>query len=330
MAEATNLMKKAAAALFPESGEEQASFLRALLAPGPRGNAIVWTVKPRHGEIETLPRKELPPWLPDFIEVVAPGVKVGLSEAYRTGDVYPLDFSSVLTGSALLAARDSLPNEARVLDLCAAPGGKSILASTWLQPGLILANEVEGRRLGPLRHNLSRCRIAAAHTQRLDPEEIARLAPGAFDLCLVDAPCSGQSLLAKGIENLGCFHPSTVKGNARRQARILASATTTVAPGGFLLYTTCTFSLRENEGAIEKLLDSHPDFAPVEVPHLASLRSALATFPAYRVYPHRSPGAGGFAALLRRDGEPGPGTRPPLSKPLLDYPVIGPASDDEV
>lgn len=330
MAEATNLMKKAAAALFPDSGEEQASFLHALLMPGPRGNAIVWTVPPRHGEIETLPREELPGWLPDFIEVVAPGVKIGLSEAYKTGEVYPLDFSSVLTGSAMLAARQLLPADAKILDLCAAPGGKSILASVLLHPGLILANEVEGRRLGPLRHNLSRCRIAAAHTQRLDPDEIARLAPEAFNLCLVDAPCSGQSLLAKGIENLGCFHPSTVKGNARRQARILASAAATVAPGGFLLYTTCTFSLRENEGAIEKLLESRPDFAPVEVPHLASLRSALAPFPSYRVYPHLSPGAGGFAVLLRRDGIPDPETRRPLPSPLLDYPVNAPSSDDEV
>lgn len=330
MAEATNLMKKAAATLFPDSGEEQASFLHALLAPGPRGNAIVWMVPPRPGEIETLPREALPDWLPPFIEVVTSGVKIGLSEAYKQGEVYPLDFSSVLTGSAMLSARDSLPREARILDLCAAPGGKSILASALLRPGLILANEVEGRRLGPLRHNLSRCRIAAAHTQRLDPEEIARLAPGAFDLCLVDAPCSGQSLLAKGIENLGCFHPSTVKGNARRQARILASAADTVAPGGFLLYTTCTFSLRENEGAIEKLLESRPDFVPVEVPHLASLRSALAPFPAYRVYPHRSPGAGGFAVLLRRGGKTDPALREPLSPPLLDYPVNAPSSDDEV
>jgi hypothetical protein len=167
------LMKKAAATLFPDSGEEQASFLHALLAPGPRGNASVWMVPPRPGEIETLPREAFPEWLPPFIEVVTPGVKIGLSEAYKQGEVYPLDFSSVLTGSAMLSARDSLPREARILDLCAAPGGKSILASALLRPGLILANEVEGRRLGPLRHNLSRCRIAAAHTQRLDTEEIA-------------------------------------------------------------------------------------------------------------------------------------------------------------
>lgn len=332
MAEATNLMRKAAATLFPDMTSQE-SFLRALLLPVPRGSAVVWTVPPRPGELETLPRTDLPDWLPLSIEVLAPGVKVGLSDAYGSGEIYPLDFSSVLTGSAMLAAGDSLPDDLRVLDLCAAPGGKSILASALLRPSLILANEVEGRRLGPLRHNLSRCRITAAYTQRLDPSDIARLAPGAFDLVLVDAPCSGQSLLAKGIDNPGCFHPSTVKGNARRQARILAAAAETVAPGGFLLYTTCTFSLRENEGAIEKLLEVAPAFSPVEVPHLASLRSALAPFPAYRVYPQLSHGAGGFAALLRREGRSESVPRPPLPPPLLDYPVHHPAkgvsSDDE-
>lgn len=331
MAEATNLMKKAAAALFPDTPSQE-SFLRALLIPVPRGSAVVWTVPPRPGEFETVPRTTLPDWLPPFIEVLAPGVKIGASEAYAKGEVYPLDFSSVLTGSAMLAARNFLPEDFRVLDLCAAPGGKSILASAFLHPGMILANEVEGRRLGPLRHNLSRCRIPA-HTQRLAPSEIARVAPGAFDLVLVDAPCSGQSLLAKGIDNPGCFHPSTVKGNARRQARILDAAAATIAPGGFLLYTTCTFSMRENEVAIEKLLEAVPTFSPVEVRHLASLRSALASFPAYRVYPHLSHGAGGFAALLRREGRLESAPRPPLSPHLLDYPVNPPAngisSEDE-
>ena len=321
--------RRAAAALFPEPPSQE-SFLRTLLTPIPRGSAVVWTAPPRPGELETVPRAQLPEWLPSFIEVLAPGVKIGLTEAYAKGDLYPLDFSSVLTGSAMLATRGSLPADLRVLDLCAAPGGKSILASALLHPCLILANEVEGRRLGPLRHNLSRCRIPAAFTQRLDPGELARLASSAFDLVLVDAPCSGQSLLAKGIDNPGCFHPSTVKGNARRQARILSAALEMVAPGGFLLYTTCTFSPRENEGAIEKLLEGAVGFTPVEVPHLASLRSALAPFPAYRVYPHLSPGAGGFAALLRRDGTREAGALPPLPPPLLDYPVKDPSSGDDL
>lgn len=323
MMEATNLMRKAAETLFPEAAEAQDAFLRALLEPTPRGGAILWTVPRREGEFDTVPRETLPSWFPDSVEVACPGVKIGLGAAYAAGEVYPLDFSSVAMGSAMLAARDALPPDPRVLDLCAAPGGKTILASVLLRPGLILANEVEAKRLGPLRHNLSRCRVANARTQRLDPAEIARLAPAAFDLCLVDAPCSGQSLLAKGIANPGCFHPSTVKGNARRQFRILSAAAETVAPGGFLLYTTCTFSPRENEGVVEKLLDGVPDFAPVEVPHLAELRSSLAEFPAYRDYPHRSAGVGGFAALLRRAGEGGREERDPLAAPLLDWPVKG-------
>lgn len=321
MTEATNLMKKAAGALFPDSEAEQESFLRALLAPTPRGGAIVWTGPRREGGPDTVERGTLPSWLPDAIEVLRPGVKAGRSPAYAAGEVYPLDLSSVITGSAMLLAGAALPASPRVLDLCAAPGGKTILASVLLRPGLILANEVEGKRLGMLRRNLSRCRIARARTQRLDPAEIARLAPGAFDLCLVDAPCSGQSLLAKGLENPGCFHPSTVKGNARRQSRILAAAAETVRPGGFLLYTTCTFAARENEGVVAKLLESRPGFAAVEAPHLAELRSPLAEWPCYRVYPHRSAGAGGFAALLRRAGEALDPIDAPLSPPLLDYPV---------
>jgi 16S rRNA C967 or C1407 C5-methylase (RsmB/RsmF family) len=320
MSGATNLMKKAAEALFPEDAGEQAAFLASLLRPEPRGSAILWTVPRRAGEIEAEPRGSLPPWLPEAVELARPGVKAGLSPAYAAGEVYPLDFASVATGSAMLAAAPSLPPQPRVLDLCAAPGGKSILASVLLRPALLLANEVEPRRLGPLRHNLARCRVARAFTQRLDPAELAAAAPAAFDLCLVDAPCSGQSLLAKGIANPGCFHPSVVKGNARRQSRILAAAAETVGPGGFLLYTTCTFSRRENEGAVERLLAGRPDFAAVEVPHLAELRSPFAPFPSYRVYPHRGLGVGGFAALLRREGEAA-GEREPLPPSLLGYPI---------
>lgn len=321
MTGATNLMRKAALALFPEDEGERTAFLSALLEPAPRGGAILWTVPRRGGEFEAEPRESLPLWLPDAVELARPGVKAGLAPAYAAGEVYPLDFSSVLTGSAMLAAAPSLPPEPRVLDLCAAPGGKSILASVLLRPGLLLANEVEPKRLGPLRHNLARCRVPRAFTQRLDPAELAGLAPAAFDLCLVDAPCSGQSLLAKGVANPGCFHPATVKGNARRQSRILADAAETVAPGGFLLYTTCTFSLRENEGVVEKLLAARPDFVAVEVPHLAEFRSHRGGPPSYRVYPHRSPGAGGFAALMRRSGPPRAEAPDPLPGCLLGYPA---------
>ena len=326
--EPSNLMRKSASALFADSATEQTDFLSALLDPLPRGNAVVWTVPRRSGELETVDRTSLPAWLPDEVELLRPGVKIGHAAAYLAGEVYSLDYSSVLTGSAMLAARGGLAESPRVLDLCAAPGGKSLLASVLLNPGLLLANEVEAKRLGILRHNLTRCRVANAWTQRLAPEELAVLAPLAFDLCLIDAPCSGQSLLAKGIENPGCFHPSAVKGNARRQLWILEAGARTVAPGGYVLYTTCTFAPRENEGVIGKFLAKESDFAAVEVPHLAEWRSPFSDFPGYRFYPHRIAGAGGFAALLRRRGDLTTKEPTDLSPPLLDYPVVPPARDE--
>jgi 16S rRNA C967 or C1407 C5-methylase (RsmB/RsmF family) len=326
--EPSNLMRKSASALFEDSAAEQADFLSALLEPQPRGNAVIWTVPRRPGELETTDRGSLPAWIPDEVELLQPGVKIGLAPAYRAGDVYSLDYSSVLTGSAMLTARRGLPESPRVLDLCAAPGGKSILASVLLGPGLLLSNEVEAKRLGILRHNLSRCRVGNAWTQRLAPEELANLAPGAFDLALIDAPCSGQSLLAKGIENPGCFHPSAVKGNARRQLWILEAGARTVAPGGYMLYTTCTFAPRENEGVIGKFLAKETDFEAVEVPHLAEWRSPFCDFPGYRFYPHRIAGAGGFSALLRRSGALAATERNDLPPSVLNYPVV-PSSRDE-
>ena len=327
------MMRKTATALYPDSLESQESFIDALLSPRPQGNAVIWTVPRRAGELDAIARESLPDWLPDSVELIQPGVKIGRSAAYLAGDIYSLDFSSVVTGSAMLAARNDLPEAPQILDLCAAPGGKSILASVLLKPGLLLSNEVEAKRLGILCHHLSRCRVANAFTQRLQPETLARLAPANFDLCLIDAPCSGQSLLAKGIENPGCFHPSTVKGNARRQLWILEAGARTVVGGGYLLYTTCTFSLRENEGVLEKFLLNAPEFEAVPVPHLHEFLSPFSAQPCYRVYPHLSPGAGGFAALLKRRGSEASVDNPPLPSPLLEYPVarhtVPPSRDEE-
>lgn len=319
-------MQKAAIALFPDSEAEQSEFLDALLSPAPGGNAVIWTSSQRTEDLKTLPREGLPSWLPDEIDLLHAEVKAGKTRAYRDGLLYSLDFSSVLTGSALLALKGKIGPSPKVLDACAAPGGKSILCSVLLRPGLILSNEVEGKRLGMLRHNLTRCRIPHAYTHRMPVHELAAEARHAFDLCLVDAPCSGQSLLAKGREVQGCFHPSIIKGNARRQRRILASCSETVRPGGFLFYSTCTFSRRENEGTIEKFLAGQPDFTPVGVPHLEEMQSSLSQFPSYRIYPHRSNGAGGFVCLLKRSEKEF--EAPAIPGDLLAYPVPPPNSID--
>lgn len=315
-------MRKASAALFPESSEEQSDFLASLTQPQPRGTAIFWIREKRVGAFPTFPRDEQSPWLPEEVEVLVPGTKVGHSSPFLDGEIYSLDLSSVATGSAMREACAWLREQPRVLDLCAAPGGKSIMASRWLNPGLLLANEVEARRLGILRQNLQRCRIPHAYLAKVTPDALSVAAPEAFDFVLVDAPCSGQSLLAKGQENLGCFHPSIIKGNAKRQLGILLAAGDLVCEGGGLLYTTCTFSEKENEGVMEKFLAKRPDFSAVPTPHLEPFRSPFMEHPSYRMYPHRFPGAGGFACLLRRHGERHP-PLPELPAALLAYPVAG-------
>ena len=317
---ASRLLTTLAERLFPDAPSRTA-FLDSIDHPtGDHKPAIIWTEEPdavwRQEHAAPFP-DVLRPWVPpQWIDVLRDGARIGQDPLYENGALYPLDLSSIWAASPLLSLAPSLGRQ--VLDLCAAPGGKSIFASRALQPNLLMANEVIGKRLGILRHNLKRCRIPRAWTQRLDPAEWGSRASGAFDVVLVDAPCSGQSLLLKGIDNPGCFHPSVVQHNARRQRRILSEAARALAPGGHMLYTTCTFAPDENEKVITWLLKRTPALAPLEVPQLSRWKSRLAGFPCYRLFPQDGLGAGGFACLLHQVSS---GTRGDLAADLLGYPV---------
>jgi 16S rRNA C967 or C1407 C5-methylase (RsmB/RsmF family) len=168
---------------------------------------------------------------------------------------------------------------------------------------MLIANEVIGKRTPQLIANLSRCRIHPAAVSSADTSVLARVCRNAAGAVIVDAPCSGQSLIAKGHENPGCFHPATINLNANRQRRILANAAATVAPGGCLASITCTYSEKENEGNLRWFLHRFPEFAAVSVPVLEPHRSTLSEDPCYRLWPHHSPGAGAFAALLKRTAD---------------------------
>jgi 16S rRNA C967 or C1407 C5-methylase (RsmB/RsmF family) len=150
---------------------------------------------------------------------------------------------------------------------------------------------------------------------RMDSEVLAREIPQTADLVLVDAPCTGQSLLAKGGKAPGCFHPVTINSNANRQKRILANSTQVVAPQGYLLYMTCTYSLEENEQVIEWLLHRFPQFQPVSVAHLGKYRSHLTDIPCYRLFPQSGLGAGAFTALLQNTEM---GSAQPLPQTFLE------------
>ncbi|ARU40908.1 hypothetical protein CCB80_07025 [Armatimonadetes bacterium Uphvl-Ar1] len=184
-----------------------------------------------------------------------------------------------------------------VVDVCAAPGGKAMLAQGILGLERLVCNEVIGKRLGMLRSNLDRCRVSA-EIRNLDPGKLADEFEGMADVVIVDAPCSGQSVLVKGGDNPGCFHPKTVEKNAMRQRRILAESARMVRSGGWLMYSTCTYSVAENEGLVEWFLGRKEEFSAVDVAGYEGMRSRFGV--GYREWPHSGLGVGGFTCLLRR------------------------------
>ncbi|MBB6051204.1 RsmB/NOP family class I SAM-dependent RNA methyltransferase [Armatimonas rosea] len=284
--------RKLAAKLAPDP----AAFLAALEAGKSARPAVLWLGESVESPFESLPP---PPWQPAFVEAMADGERPGRNPLHDQGAYYCLDLSSVFEASALCG----LPSGGTVVDVCAAPGGKTIFAHRALAPERLIANEVIGKRLGPLTGNLRRCQVPA-ETRCADPSVLATELAGQARVVLVDAPCSGQSLLARGQDNPGAFHPVNVNSCANRQKRILAESVGLLAPGGFLLYSTCTYATEENEEVVAWLLSRFPELMAQELPSHAAHRSPHASFPSYRLWPDegRGFGAGGFVALLQLSG----------------------------
>ncbi|MBR6795629.1 MAG: RNA methyltransferase [Clostridia bacterium] len=198
----------------------------------------------------------------------------------------------------------------RVLDLCAAPGGKTTqLAALVGETGTVYANEIVASRCRILCSNIERLGLRRTVVTNMPPERLCPLYDRFFDLVLVDAPCSGEGMLRKSEEAQIEWSEENVSMCAARQDSILDEAAGTVRGGGYLLYSTCTFSEEENEGAVLRFLARHRDFYLCDLaPEIAAVTSrgrvlngceALAK--CARFYPHLAHGEGQFAALLCRD-----------------------------
>ena len=175
-----------------------------------------------------------------------------------------------------------------VLDLCAAPGGKTTqLAAQMQNTGLLVANEPVRNRAEILAGNIERLGVTNALVTCMRPDALAEALSACFDVVLVDAPCSGEGMFRKDETAVREWSPEHVLACAARQEQILESASLLLKPGGRLVYSTCTFSREENEGAIERFLSAHADYL------LAESR---------RMYPHSSVGEGQFMAVLVRAG----------------------------
>ena len=290
--ELSNNVRKLAARLF----EQPAPFLEALKSPVLDTRAIAWTkARPSPMPFDVHPPEN---WQPSFVDRLRGEAQAGRHELHEMGAYYCLDSSSVFA-SCVLTAVPTHPD--LLVDVCASPGGKSIMGWLMLSPKRMICNETIGKRLGALKSNLTRCGVQVAEVTCLDPSRLAEQMPSEAEVVIVDAPCSGQSLVAKGKEAPGAFHPATINMNANRQRRILANAAQLVKPGGHLAYITCTYSEKENESNVEWFLKKFPHFKAVSVPLLDAFQSHLSRTPCYRLWPQQNVGAGSFTALLVRD-----------------------------
>lgn len=246
------------------------------------------------------PRNQLPfavepvPWHTRGRWVTDPQVRPGAYLNHAAGDYYIQDAASMLA----LTLCQIQPGD-QVCDLCAAPGGKaSGLLEQLAGTGFVVANEVIRSRVELLQMALCRSGWGNHMTTNHEVEFLANCFQQQFDCVLVDAPCSGQSMLAKDKQSLAAFSQSQIQHSAARQGRILQAASRLVRPGGRLVYSTCTFSIQENENQIEDFLraNSHWQIAPLA--ELTKWSSPLLPG-SYRLWPHRDRCDGAFAAALQ-------------------------------
>ncbi|WP_445626721.1 RsmB/NOP family class I SAM-dependent RNA methyltransferase [Nostoc sp. DSM 114167] len=297
MEKPSNLLLKLSRRLFANL-DEQEKFIEALMNPQPFSPTIIWCYeKP---DISPFAVETPTAWQPQFIDRLSLGEKPGKHPLHEKGYFYCLDFSSVFAASTLLA----IPESVRlVFDMCAAPGGKSIFAWRALKPELLISNEVIGKRLGMLISNLKRSQVSPSAVVNRDSSIFAEMFPGSSNLVIVDAPCTGQSLLAKGEKAPGCFHPTAINKSANRQKRIIANSAKIVSSQGYLAYMTCTYSSEENEQVCEWFLERFPQFQAIEISNLAEYQSHLTTIPCYRMFPQDRLGAGAFTVLFQNTNE---------------------------
>lgn len=238
----------------------------------------------------------------------------------RDGFYYPLDANPakhpyyyaglyyIQEPSAMLPAEvlDAKPGE-RVLDLCAAPGGKTVqIAACMKGKGILVANDVNAERIKALVKNIELCGVKNSIVTNETPKRLARKFAHYFDKILVDAPCSGEGMFRRDEDARRNWEKYRCESIAMTQLDIMMDADMMLKPGGSLVYSTCTFSPEENEMIISEFLNRYKHYELVEIPKVHGIESGR---PAWggniddlsktaRVWPHKAKGEGHFVALL--------------------------------
>lgn len=196
-----------------------------------------------------------------------------------------------------------------ILDLCAAPGGKSLqAAATCLSPdGILFCNEPVSSRLKVLMQNLERCSEKRAVVTSFDATSLPEELESRFELVICDVPCSGEGMMRKNPEALSQWSEENILACAARQEKILESAAKAVKKGGVILYSTCTWAVEENEAVLTRFLEQNEDFrlesASDAVVAVSAPGVGEGMEKARRFYPHVFPGEGQFLAILKKAGD---------------------------
>ena len=230
--------------------------------------------------------------------------KVGNHPYHHAGMIYVQE-----PGAMAPAECVEIKDDWKVLDMCAAPGGKSTqLKNKLSDKGVLVSNEIIMNRCKILTGNIERLGLNNCITTCMDSGTLTRYLPKTFDLIMVDAPCSGEGMFRKDDTAIDQWSEENVAMCADRQAEILDNATLCLKDGGYIVYATCTFSLEENEMTVDAFLQRHPEFEIVPVTdRVARFTDDGISFDGCkcenlrycrRFYPHKSRGEGQFMAVL--------------------------------
>lgn len=241
--------------------------------------------------------KNLLPYLQEAVEWCRDGFYYADSEVrpakhpYYYAGLYYIQEPSAMLPAQLLAAS---PGQ-RVLDLCAAPGGKSVqIAGQLARNGLLVTNDIHPQRAKALLKNMERYGVVNVVVTNETPDRLAKVFSGYFDKILVDAPCSGEGMFRKEPAMANDWSVQEVAKYARWQQEILSYVPDMLRAGGETVYSTCTFSPEENEIQVQNFVNSHPEF------HIQEMR---------RLWPHQNKGEGHFAARIKEQNTPSVNTK---------------------
>ena len=244
------------------------------------------------------------PWSPyGFILGERPNFT--LDPLFHAGCYYVQDSSAMFVGELLRRVLPEMAPGIRVLDLCAAPGGKTTDAAASLRERVgdaftLLANEVMRPRFSILRSNVRSWGDAQVGVVSRDPAVFGAEGP-CFDIIIADVPCSGEGMFRKDPRALAEWSPETVAFCASRQRRILSDCWPALRPGGILIYSTCTFNPEENDAQVRWIADN----LGAGILDAGAAPGGILRTPAggYALLPGLVPGEGQFAAVLRKDGD---------------------------